>query len=161
MRRRTILVVSALTTLLAATGSVAGPVGAAPNGEHTPDGDDLNASREAETGADPHDLDTDADGLRDGVEVHHYGTDPLSVDSDGDGYYDSEEVLRGTGPNDPNSHPATSPSAGTEADAVSETPAVTDASGTMASSTSNGSTVAIIGGLATTLVSAVVLRRLL
>jgi hypothetical protein len=54
------------------------------------------------------DSDTDNDSMPDGWEVF-YGLDPKSNDStedfDGDGYSNLIEYLRGTAPNDPNSHP--------------------------------------------------------
>jgi hypothetical protein len=59
------------------------------------------------------DGDDDGDGLPDGVESDtgiyaspgNTGTDPLDPDSDGDGFEDGGEVVAGTNPNDPSSHP--------------------------------------------------------
>jgi len=41
---------------------------------------------------DPHDSDSDDDGLSDGIEVSTYGTHPLDFDTDGDGLGDGKEV---------------------------------------------------------------------
>lgn len=49
---------------------------------------------------DPHNADTDGDGLWDSVEPH-IGTDPTNWDSDGDGLNDGLEVNSRTDPNDP------------------------------------------------------------
>ena len=40
-------------------------------------------------------VDTDGDGLSDGVEVHTFGTNPSDTDSDGDGRNDGDEVASG------------------------------------------------------------------
>lgn len=158
MQRRTVLVGLVFAGSLVAVGLATGLAAATPDGEHTPDDDHLNSSREIELGTDPHDPDTDNDGLRDGVEVRHYETDPVSVDTDGDGYYDSEEIVSGADPTDSSSQPETSPAR--ESTGSSTTAAVTDATDT-ATTTNYGSPTAIIGGLATTIVGAVVTRRLL
>ncbi|TFG03264.1 MAG: hypothetical protein EU542_02810 [Promethearchaeota archaeon] len=50
---------------------------------------------------DPHQPDTDNDGLLDGAEVEIYFTDPLNPDSDGDGFMDGLEVAWGANPLDP------------------------------------------------------------
>ncbi|MFW9798455.1 MAG: hypothetical protein ACFFE2_15560, partial [Candidatus Thorarchaeota archaeon] len=42
--------------------------------------------------------DSDADGIKDGPEVHRWGTDPTSGDSDGDGISDMDEVQLGGNP---------------------------------------------------------------
>jgi DNA-binding beta-propeller fold protein YncE len=55
---------------------------------------------ENDTGTDPHDPDTDDDGLDDGEEVER-DTDPHDPDTDDDGLEDGEEVERGTDPLDP------------------------------------------------------------
>lgn len=56
-------------------------------------------------GTDPHDNDTDGDGLDDGDEFRE-GTDPLERDSDGGGVDDGDEVLAGTDPMNPDDdHP--------------------------------------------------------
>jgi len=57
-------------------------------------------------GTDPHNPDTDGDGLKDGVEVA-LGTNPLSTDSDGDGLSDKQEVDQGTDPLNPDVTPPT------------------------------------------------------
>ncbi len=43
---------------------------------------------------DPHNPDTDGDGLSDGDEVNKYHTDPLKADTDGDGLSDGDEVKK-------------------------------------------------------------------
>ncbi len=58
------------------------------------DNDGLKNKEEKELGTDPHNPDTDGDGLSDGDEVLKYHTDPLKKDSDGDGLTDGEEVLK-------------------------------------------------------------------
>ncbi len=61
------------------------------------DGDGLLDLDEQTLGTDPHDPDTDSDGLTDGVEVHLAGTDPLDADTDDDGLLDGEEDANGNG----------------------------------------------------------------
>lgn len=56
------------------------------------DGDGLSDPEESTYGTDPASVDTDGDGLHDGVEVHTYRTDPLAKDTDRDGRTDYEEV---------------------------------------------------------------------
>ncbi|HLX11977.1 MAG TPA: OmpA family protein, partial [Bacteroidota bacterium] len=56
------------------------------------DGDGLTDDEEAILGTDPHNPDTDGDGLSDYDEVKIYHTDPLKKDTDGDGLTDYEEV---------------------------------------------------------------------
>ena len=56
------------------------------------DGDGLPDQQEGPIGTDPHDPDTDDDGLGDGQEVHTTGTDPLDPDTDNDGLTDGQEV---------------------------------------------------------------------
>ena len=65
------------------------------------DTDELSDCREVEIGTDPHDLDTDDDGLTDGDEVLRRGTLPLKWDTDGDGLSDGEEISLGTDPLNP------------------------------------------------------------
>lgn len=62
------------------------------------DHDGLGDDQEAIQGTDPHDPDTDGDGLNDGKEVTILGTNPRSLDTDGDGAGDGLEVSRGTNP---------------------------------------------------------------
>ncbi len=56
------------------------------------DADGLTDCEELLLGTDPHDADTDDDGLNDGAEVNLYGTDPLEADTDGDGLSDGNEI---------------------------------------------------------------------
>ncbi len=56
------------------------------------DMDGLNNSLEKKFGADPNNPDTDADGIKDGVEVFNFHSDPLNPDTDGDGIPDGVEV---------------------------------------------------------------------
>ncbi|RJS47592.1 hypothetical protein [Nocardioides cavernaquae] len=66
------------------------------------DGDGLTDAEEAALGTDPHDADTDNDGLTDGAEVNTHGTKPLDADTDDDGLKDGAEVnTHGTDPKDP------------------------------------------------------------
>jgi len=60
------------------------------------DGDGLRDGDEVRIGTAPLFADTDGDGIRDGEEVHHYGSDPLKKDTDDDGLSDSEEAIHGT-----------------------------------------------------------------
>ncbi len=57
------------------------------------DKDGLDDVREKQIGTDPHNPDTDGDGLSDGDEVIVYKTNPLNPDTDGDGLSDGDEVL--------------------------------------------------------------------
>ena len=58
------------------------------------DADGLSNVEERRLGTDPHNPDTDHDGLSDGQEVKVYHTNPLKVDTDGDGLSDGDEVLK-------------------------------------------------------------------
>jgi len=58
------------------------------------DNDGLSNDEEKQLGTDPHNPDTDGDGLSDGDEIHRYHSNPLQVDSDGDGLKDGEEVTK-------------------------------------------------------------------
>ncbi len=57
-----------------------------------PDNDGLNNLQEFQAGTDPHNPDTDGDGLSDGDEVNTYFTNPVNPDTDGDGLSDGDEV---------------------------------------------------------------------
>jgi outer membrane protein OmpA-like peptidoglycan-associated protein len=59
-----------------------------------PDHDGLTNDEERQLGTDPHNADTDGDGLSDGSEVNTYHSDPLKADTDGDGLSDGDEVLK-------------------------------------------------------------------
>jgi len=65
------------------------------------DKDGLTDVREAQLGTDPHNPDTDGDGLFDKEEVDVYHTNPLNPDTDGDGFKDGDEVKNGYNPNGP------------------------------------------------------------
>jgi len=69
------------------------------------DNDGLADVYEQRIGTDPHNGDTDGDGLSDGDEVLVYGTDPLEPDTDGDTYTDGEEIDTGTDPTDGDDYP--------------------------------------------------------
>src|SRR5262249_41547364 len=63
-----------------------------------PDADGLDNLAELAARTDPHNPDSDGDGLRDGDEVHGYGTDPMRADTDGDALADGFEVANGFDP---------------------------------------------------------------
>ncbi|MCX7622992.1 MAG: hypothetical protein N2Z82_04465 [Thermomicrobium sp.] len=65
------------------------------------DGDGFVDDEEISFGSDPHNPDTDGDGLSDGFEVWQYGTDPTVIDTDWDGTYDGAEYQLGSDPWDP------------------------------------------------------------
>ena len=56
------------------------------------DADGLSNLGEYQAGTDPHDPDTDGDGLSDGDEVNLHHTNPLDEDTDGDGLTDENEL---------------------------------------------------------------------
>jgi hypothetical protein len=66
-----------------------------------PDHDGLTNLQEFQLGTDPHNADTDGDGLRDGDEINIYHTNPLVADTDGDGIPDGVETANGTDPLNP------------------------------------------------------------
>jgi hypothetical protein len=66
-----------------------------------PDHDGLTNLQEFQLGTDPHNPDTDGDGLSDGDEVNIYHTNPLVADTDGDGIPDGVEIATGTDPLNP------------------------------------------------------------
>ncbi len=63
------------------------------------DGDGLSHTDEFSHNTDPHQIDTDRDGLTDGQEIDEYLTNPLKRDTDDDGLTDTEEITLGTCPN--------------------------------------------------------------
>lgn len=56
------------------------------------DSDGLTNKKELAIGTNPHNPDTDGDGLTDGAEVSQYNTNPTNADTDGDGLSDGDEV---------------------------------------------------------------------
>ena len=62
-----------------------------------PDGDGLSHGEEIALGTDPHNPDTDGDGLPDGVEARQTRTNPLLADSNGNGTPDGMEDSDGDG----------------------------------------------------------------
>jgi hypothetical protein len=67
-------------------------------GEEDSDDDGLTDVEESYWGTNPHNPDTDGDGLSDGDEVHNCATWPRTADTDGDGIPDGEEVTYGADP---------------------------------------------------------------
>ena len=57
------------------------------------DGDRLSDADETERGTDPHNSDSDYDGLSDGAEVLDHRTDPTQRDTDGGGVADGHEII--------------------------------------------------------------------
>jgi len=76
-------------------------IDALPEGDFDSDG--LSNLDELWNRCDPANVDTDADGLNDGFEVHELKTNPNDVDTDDDGVSDGDELFAGTDPLDPNS----------------------------------------------------------
>ena len=68
--------------------------------QQDPDEDGLSNLQEQGHGTDPHNSDTDSDGLSDGDEVNQYHTAPTLADTDGDGLSDRVELQSET-PSDP------------------------------------------------------------
>src|SRR5208283_3871441 len=64
------------------------------SGSSDPDHDGLTNAEEKELGTDPHNPDTDGDGISDGDEVLKYHTNPLKKDTDGDGLSDYDEIFK-------------------------------------------------------------------
>src|SRR6056297_990067 len=62
------------------------------------DDDGLNNRDEVRLGANLSAVDTDGDGVHDGVEVSEYNTSVTAADSDGDGLGDSREIALGSAP---------------------------------------------------------------
>lgn len=62
------------------------------------DHDGLTNLQEFQLGTDPHNADTDGDGLKDGDEANIYHTNPLVADTDGDGIPDGVEITTATDP---------------------------------------------------------------
>jgi cell wall-associated NlpC family hydrolase len=67
------------------------------------DGDGLVDGVELQMGTDPTRSDSDGDGSSDGYELFRLKTDPTRADSDGDGIGDSAELIKGTDPTSPDS----------------------------------------------------------
>lgn len=65
------------------------------------DSDGLFTWQEYRWRTDPHNPDTDLDGLTDGSEVNTHSTDPANPDSDGDRVTDGRELQDGTNPTQP------------------------------------------------------------
>lgn len=81
--------------------------------DEDPDGDGLTNLEEFEARTNPNSVDSDGDGLEDGVEdpslpfvdINQPGTDPADRDSDDDGFDDGIEIQFGTDPTDGNDFP--------------------------------------------------------
>jgi hypothetical protein len=56
------------------------------------DSDGLPDAIEAQLGSNPNDVDSDDDGVLDGVEYRGYNTNPMAADTDGDGCSDGKEI---------------------------------------------------------------------
>jgi len=75
----------------------------AARGDIDSDGDGIPDGMEIlHFGTNPHLWDSSGDGLSDWIKIYRYGLDPLQRDSDGDGYPDAEELLAGSDPTTPN-----------------------------------------------------------
>ncbi len=71
----------------------------AARGDIDTDGDGIPDGMETlQFGTNPHLWDSCGDGLSDWLKLYRYGLDPLSRDSDGDGYDDDEEIATGQNP---------------------------------------------------------------
>ena len=75
------------------------------------DNDGLEDGEETVEGTMPLEPDTDGDTLTDGAEVNTHGTNPLNTDTDGDNFDDNVEIAANTSPTDPNEFPAVDPGA--------------------------------------------------
>lgn len=81
------------------------------------DEDGLSNLQEFERGTDLNNMDSDRDGLSDGLEdpslpfvdANQPGTNPLKSDTDGDGFSDSFELENNSDPTNPSSQPTTDP----------------------------------------------------
>jgi parallel beta-helix repeat protein len=71
------------------------------------DNDNLTNLEEHLLGTLPNIIDSDKDGLNDGLEVKIYYTNPMEIDSDNDGVSDGIEITLGSDPNDPEEVPKT------------------------------------------------------
>lgn len=85
---------SSASTTASSTADVSTSTSVALDSDH----DGLSDADEALYGTDPHNPDTDGDGLTDGEEVHLYKTDPRNADTDHDGYKDADEIKKGYNP---------------------------------------------------------------
>jgi hypothetical protein len=96
------------------------------DGDGVKDGDEVNRKvNGAAAPTNPLKADTDGDGLSDGAEATA-GTDPLLADTDGDGFSDAEEVFHGSNPKDANSVPKiTKPLVNLDATQLAEGPLAT------------------------------------
>lgn len=99
MRTRLIYsILLVLTALMVLAGCTLQSPQPAPMLNTDSDGDGLTDAEELILGTDPHNPDTDYDGLSDYDEVRVYGTNPLHPDTDGDQMADGYEVQLGRNP---------------------------------------------------------------